>query len=150
MKDQPITRRPITRYVKIPTGYLMVLRQGDAMFAELEAFMAAEDIPSATLAGFGFAGTVTFGFFDFAKKEYDPGTFEDMEMASITGTLAWKQGRPSVHAHGVAAAKDFTAVGGHLLALEVGTGSLEITIAVHDKRLERHVDPRIGANILSL
>jgi predicted DNA-binding protein with PD1-like motif len=67
-----------------------------------------------------------------------------------TGTLAWKNGEPSVHRHGVAGDAGFATVGGHLLGLEVGTGSLEITITLHERRLEREVDPHIGANILSL
>ncbi|WP_157814306.1 PPC domain-containing DNA-binding protein [Rhizobium sullae] len=50
-------------------------------------------------------------------------------MARLNGTIAWKDGNPSVHAHAMAADASFSAVGGHLLQLEVGTGSMEITIA---------------------
>jgi hypothetical protein len=32
----------------------------------------------------------------------------------------------------------------------VGTGSMEITLIVHQKRLERAVDPCIGANVLGI
>lgn len=39
---------------------------------------------------------------------------------------------------------------GHLLALTVGRGSLEVTITVHERQLQRREDPRIGANILRL
>ena len=138
------------RYTKTPTGYLMVLLQGDNMFVQLEALMDSEQIPSASFSAFGFAKTVTFGFFDFVKKQYDPGSFENVEMASITGTLAWKDGKPSVHAHGVACDDGFASVGGHLLALEVGTGSLEITITAHPQKLERKLDPKIGANVLRI
>ena len=45
---------------------------------------------------------------------------------------------------------DFAAVGGHVLAAKVGTGSVEITVIAHDKRLERRVDPEIGADVLQL
>ena len=48
------------------------------------------------------------------------------------------------------AGADFAAVGGHLLGLQVGTGSLEITIVLHPDQLERIVDPVIQANILQL
>nr|WP_255627366.1 PPC domain-containing DNA-binding protein [Phyllobacterium sp. KW56] len=128
----------------------MVLLQGDNMFVQLEALMDSEQIPSASFSAFGFAKTVTFGFFDFVKKQYDPGSFENVEMASITGTLAWKDGKPSVHAHGVACDHRFASVGGHLLALEVGTGSLEITITAHSRKLERKLDANIGANVLRI
>ena len=138
------------KFTKTPTGYLMVLLQGDDLIAQLEALILSERIPSASFSAIGFAKIATFGFFDFVKKQYDPGSFENVEMASITGTLAWKDGQPSVHAHGVACDHSFAAVGGHLLALEVGTGSLEITITTHLRKLERKLDPNIGANVLRI
>ena len=138
------------KYLHTATGYLMVLTEGDDLFAELEALARREELPSASLTAFGFAGSVTFGFYDFAKKDYDPATYADREMTGITGTLAWKDGKPSLHAHGVGGGKDFSVVGGHLLALKVGKGSLEVTLTVHPQRLERKEDPRIGANVLQL
>ena len=84
------------RCIPTPTGFLMVLRQGDDVFARLEALMRDEAIPSAFISGFGFAGRVTFGFFDYEKKDYAPKTFKDVEMTNLTGTLAWKDGEPSI------------------------------------------------------
>jgi predicted DNA-binding protein with PD1-like motif len=42
----------------------------------------------------------------------------------------------------------FKAFGGHLLSATVGTGSLEITVIVHDKRLECRMEEPMGANVL--
>jgi predicted DNA-binding protein with PD1-like motif len=83
-------------------------------------------------------------------KDFVPKSFENVEMASITGSLAWQDGKPSIHVHGVAGRDDFSTVGGHLLALVVGTGSLEITVTRHDRELQRMVEPSIGANVLQL
>ena len=138
------------KWIRTPTGYLMVLTQGDDLFAQLTMLMIAEQIPSASLAGFGFAGEVIFGFYDFEKKEYRPARFHQREMTGITGTLAWQDGKPSIQAHGVGGGLHYTTVGGHLLALSVGRGSLEVTICVHEQRLERRKDPETGANILQL
>jgi predicted DNA-binding protein with PD1-like motif len=138
------------RYIPTPTGFLMVLRQGDDVFARLAALMEQESIPSAVISGFGFARMATFGFFDFQKKEYRPKTMETLELTNITGTLAWKEGKPAIHAHGVAGDESFRTFGGHLLALEVGRGSLEICVTVIPARLERAVDQDIGANVLRL
>jgi len=38
----------------VPNGFLMVFRQGDDAFAGIEAIMQEEQIPSASIAGFGF------------------------------------------------------------------------------------------------
>jgi streptomycin 6-kinase len=64
--------------------------------------------------------------------------------------IAWKDGKPALHVHGVVTDKNFTAYGGHILALEVGTGSVEITIVVHSQRLVREVDESTGAAVLGL
>lgn len=138
------------RWIKTPTGYLMVLRRGDNVIERIEALASEEKIPSASLMGIGFFGKATFGFYDFSKTAFDPKTYTDVEVAGMTGSIAWKEGKPSVHAHATVAGRDFLAVGGHILAAEVGTGSLEITVLVHDSKLERSVDPDIGANVLQL
>ncbi|MGT2493686.1 PPC domain-containing DNA-binding protein [Cupriavidus basilensis] len=119
----------VKRYIKTPTGYLLVLRMGDNVFEQLETFAICERVPSASLSAIGFTN-VTFGFWDADKKAFNPKTFQNVEMAGIVGSLAWKDGKPSVHAHGVAGDKLFDTYGGHILAMEVGTGSLEVTVTV--------------------
>ena len=144
-KSQPATER----YIKVPTGYLMVLRQGDTLIEEIEKLENAENIPSATFTGMGFVN-ITFGFFDFKTKKYNPKEFKDMELASLTGSIAWQNGKPSIHAHGVVTGKDFNAHGGHILSGSVSTGSLEIMVTVNDKKLERIKEEKLGANVLCL
>lgn len=137
------------RYTQTPTGYLMVLRQGDSILQHLEKFAVAENIPSASFTGMGFVN-VTFGFFDAKTKQYNPKEFRDVEMSGMLGSIAWQKGKPSIHTHGVVTGRDFVAYGGHILSGTVGTGSLEIAITVHNKRLERERDEELGANVLSV
>lgn len=138
------------KYVKTPTGYLMVLRNGDNVIANLERLAIEEKIPTASFMGIGFMREATFGFYDFSRKEFNPKTFHNVEVASLTGTIAWKGDKPSIHAHGLVTDGSFSGSGGHLLDLVVGTGSSEITVIVHADRFERFVDPAIGANVLGL
>ena len=137
------------RYTKTPTGYLMVLRMGDNAFKELTKLAIAEKIPSASISGIGF-GNVKFGFWNKDKKDFDAKTLNSVEMASVTGSVAWKNDQPSIHMHGVAGDATFQAYGGHILDFEVTTGSMEITVIVHQRRLERGIDPCIGANVLGI
>jgi predicted DNA-binding protein with PD1-like motif len=137
------------RYIKVPSGYLMVLRQGDHVFSEIEKMATAENIPAATFTGMGFVNA-RFGFFNFKTKEYAPKDFKDMEMASMTGSVAWQDGKASLHIHGVVTGKDFKAYGGHLLSASVSTGSLEIMFTLHDKPLQRIKEEPLGANVLQL
>jgi predicted DNA-binding protein with PD1-like motif len=138
-----------SRYIKVPSGYLMVLREGDNVFEQLENFARKENIPAANFTGMGFVD-VTFGFFDFKTKEYKPKEFKQVELASMHGTIAWKDGQPSIHSHGVAGDKSFNAYAGHILSATVSTGSLEIMLMIHDKRFERKKDESIGADVLEI
>lgn len=136
-------------YIKVPVGYLMVLRQGDDILAKIEELATKENIPSANFSAMGFVD-IKFGFFNFDTKEYDPKEFKAVELASMTGSIAWQKGKVSLHTHGVITEKDFTAHGGHVLSATVSTGSLEILVTVHDKKLERVVEQPLGANVLNL
>ncbi|WP_225979884.1 PCC domain-containing protein [Pseudobacter ginsenosidimutans] len=55
----------------------MVLREGDNVFTQIEELAKNEKIPSANFMGMGFAGNVSFGFYDFDKKKLDPRLHED-------------------------------------------------------------------------
>ena len=140
----------IRRHIAVPNGFLMVFRQGDDVFAMIEAIMRDEQIASASIAGFGFAGEVRFGFFNFERGEYEPQTFRDLEITGLTGTLAWKDGKPAIHAHAAGGDRQFRVVGGHVLGLIVGRGSFEVSATVYPTRLERRLEPDIGANVLQL
>lgn len=137
------------RYTKVPTGYLMVLRQGDNIIQQIECFTEKERIPSANFTGMGFAN-ITFGFFDAKSKKFSPKEYKDVELASMNGSIAWQKGKPSIHLHGVVTGRKFNAFGGHILSGTVGTGSLEIMILVHDKKIERVFEDELGANVLYL
>lgn len=145
---QPVTDTS-KRYIKVPAGYLMVLKQGDSILKKLEEFTIAENIPSANFTGMGFVN-IQFGFFDAKSKKFIPKDFNDVEMASMHGSIAWQHGKVSIHTHGVVGDRNFNAFGGHILSGTVGTGSLEIMIIPHDKKLERKLDTRLGANVLDI
>lgn len=135
-------------YIKTPTGYLMVLRQGQLVIPQIEKIASAEKIPSATFSGLGFV-EATFGYWDAKKRIFRPKKLRG-ELASLNGSIAWKEGKPSIHAHGVVTGRDFKAYGGHILDLVVGTGSVEVSILVNPQRLQRTVDPALGANVLQI
>jgi predicted DNA-binding protein with PD1-like motif len=137
------------RYAKVTHGYVMVLRQGDDVIIELEKFALAEDIPSANFTGMGFVN-ITFGFFDKQTKTYKPKDYKDVELASMHGTIGYKNEKPSIHAHGVAGDNTFQTFGGHILKATVSTGSVEIFITSHDKRFVRKRDESLGADVLQL
>jgi len=68
----------------------------------------------------------------------------------MVGSLAWQHDTPSIHIHGVVTGSDFTAHGGHMLNGVVSTGSVKITVLVHNEKFERIKDEVLGANVLCL
>ncbi|KUJ63479.1 DNA-binding protein [Flavobacteriaceae bacterium CRH] len=138
------------RYAKTTNGYLMVLREGDNVIASIENLAKEEKILSANFTGIGFAQEVTFGFYDFGQKKFNPKTFNKVEMGSLTGSIAWSEEKPSLHIHGIATNNKFEAYGGHILALKVGTGSMEIYITLNQEKLERKIEQPLNANVLQL
>lgn len=142
-------KKPMKSYTKVSTGYVMVLQQGENLFESLERLAADEQIPSANFTGLGFVN-ITLGYFNFDTKEYQPGDFKDVEMASLNGSIAWKEGKPSIHAHGVVGSETFETHAGHILKATVSKGSVEIMITVHDKRFERRRDEDLGADVLNV
>jgi uncharacterized protein len=91
-----------------------------------------------------------FGYFNFERGDYDARTFENLEITALIGTLAWKEGKPAIHAHATGGDQQFRMAGGHVLGLVVGRGSFELSVVVHPQRLERSLEPDIGANVLQL
>lgn len=142
--------KDINRYIKTETGYLMVLRESDNVIEAIENLAKQQNIPSANFSGIGFAGEVTFGFYDSKQKKFNPKTFKKVEMGSITGSIAWNNDIPSIHIHGVATDEHFNAFGGHILSLKVGTGSMEIYITVAKQELQRKVEQPLNANVLQI
>ena len=125
----------------------MILRQGDDVLARLGTLMVDEDIPSTMLSGFGFAGQITFCFFDFEAREYKPKSYE---VTNLTGSLAWKDGKPLPHLHATVGSASFEGVGRHLLALEVGRGLMKLHVTILRDRFEPSTDASIGASMLQL
>jgi predicted DNA-binding protein with PD1-like motif len=138
------------RYTKTSYGYLMVLREGDNVLALIENLAKEQQIPSANFTGIGFAQEVTFGFYDFSQKKFNPKTFNKVEMGNLTGSIAWNEDKPSLHIHGIATDDKFDAYGGHILGLKVGTGSMEIYITVNQQKLQRKIEQPLNANVLQL
>jgi predicted DNA-binding protein with PD1-like motif len=147
--SEPAEPAQAKKHIQSKDGFLMVLRQGDDVLEQLKQLARTENVQSATFTGFGFVHA-TFGYFDPSKKDYLPRELRDVELASLQGSLAWQDGQPSLHAHGVVTDREFRAYGGHLLALWVGSGSVELVITTRPDKLSRLKDPALGANVLSL
>ncbi|MGE4431683.1 MAG: PPC domain-containing DNA-binding protein [Sphingobium sp.] len=118
-------------------GYLLVLRKGQPVVASLNAFLAKENIPGASISGIGAVENAEVAYYDIAAKQYRVTTFApSMEVLSLKGNLGSLDGEPVVHAHIALGGADYTVHGGHLREATVSL-ILEIFITPTTKPIER-------------
>src|SRR5215217_4561310 len=137
---KPITAAELD-YRKDGNGsYLMVLKRGPALIASLNAFMAKEKLPGASISGLGAVENVEIAYYDIAKQKYKYQKFiPSMEVLSLNGNLGTFEGQPIVHAHVALADSDYVVRGGHVKEAYVSL-ILEITIVPTTKPITRETN----------
>lgn len=135
---------------KIQNGYLVRLVKGEEVVKGLSAFVEEQNILGGFVFGLGAFKDLTLGFYDSAKKEYIKKLIkDDLEFSSLTGSIAYVEGKPFVHAHVSAAGSDMNAFCGHLFSATIsGTG--EFMIIPSESKIERKPDPETGLKLLDL
>jgi predicted DNA-binding protein with PD1-like motif len=109
------------RYTRLGDSWILRLATGEEIVAAVAAFAADRKIDVGTVMGIGVAYGAVLGHFDRATWEYHRGTFPDeMEILSLSGNLAIKEGRPFPHLHATLGRRDFTTIGGHLFEAKAG------------------------------
>jgi uncharacterized protein len=88
---------------------------------------------------------VRLGWFSWESKRYEPSVTldEQVELLSLIGDVAQKDGEPVVHAHAVVGKKDGTAHGGHLLKAYIRP-TCEVVLTESPVHLQKFVDPASG------
>ncbi len=93
----------------------------------------------------------TIGYFDLNKKEYKFETFdENVELLSCLGNIAYKNGKPIIHAHVSVGRPDFSIIGGHLSQPSIISITGEIYILEIDQKLNRSLDPQFNLFLLNI
>jgi predicted DNA-binding protein with PD1-like motif len=138
------------RYIKTDETYLVRLETGEEIFAAISDFAAQREISLGSVAGIGAAYDVVLGYYDRAAKEYSrrrvPG---EVEITSLVGNIALKDGRPFPHLHATLAGPDFQALAGHFFEGRVG-GTLELIVRPLPGSVGRVLDDDVGLFLLNV
>jgi predicted DNA-binding protein with PD1-like motif len=131
--------------------FALVFDTGEEVVAALLRFAREEKLTGAHLTAIGAFQRVTLGFFDPAKKEYQPIFIEEqVELLSLVANIACNdEGEPKLHAHVVVGKADGTAHGGHLLEALVRP-TMEILVVESSEHLRRRMRDDVGAALLDL
>jgi predicted DNA-binding protein with PD1-like motif len=113
-------------------------------------FATEQGLGGSHFTAIGAFRDVTLAYFDWEKKEYQKiPIHEQVEVLTLAGDIALKDGEPKVHAHVVIGKSDGTAHGGHLIEAHVRP-TLELVLTEAPKHLQRRHDPETGLALIQL
>ena len=100
-----------------PKTFILVFETNDELARGLKDFASEQKLASASFKAIGALSSVKLGWLNWETKQYEPSVslHEQVELLSLIGDIALKDGEPQVHAHAVVGKRDGTAHGGHLL-----------------------------------
>ena len=130
--------------------FVLRFEEGEEVASTLLDFAERHGVHAAELTGIGALSDVVLGFFDLDRREYHHNPVkQQVEVLSLVGNLAEKDGKPKLHAHIVVGKRDGAALGGHLIEGHVRP-TLEIVVTDAPAHLKRRTDPKTGLALLDL
>ena len=130
--------------------FAVVLDKSDETVAQLLAFARQHQVNGAALTAIGACREAALAYFDPERKRYhDIPVAEQVEVLSLVGDIATKDGEPALHAHAVLGRRDGSTVGGHLKRAVVWP-TLEVIITETPKHLRKRVDEDTGLALIAL
>ncbi len=128
--------------------YILRLERGEELVETLLSFCTAHQIRNAVLQGIGAGNHVEIGWYDFEQKIFIRKIYdEDLELLSLIGNIAPREGVPQFHAHVSLGRKDYSVIGGHLFSLHIW-GAGEIVLRNIHQPFERRFDSATGLSLL--
>src|SRR5262245_11731743 len=94
--------------------FLIVLEPGDELHASVLQAAGELGIEGGLVSAIGAVDELELGYFSLPERVYNRRVIRDrLEVVSLNGNLAMKDGKPFLHAHGLFTGRDFSAIGGH-------------------------------------
>ena len=96
-----------------PRTYALIFETGDELAAGLKRFAREQKLGGSSFKAIGAFSRVKLGWFHWETKRYETSVDldEQVELLSLIGDIAVKDGEPQVHAHVVIGRRDGTAHG---------------------------------------
>jgi len=128
--------------------FALIFDKGDEVIRETTAFARRERLTAAHLTAIGAFRDAVLGYFDPARKDYRRiPVREQVEVLTLAGDIAVKDGEAQVHAHVVLGLSDGSTRGGHLLEAHVWP-TLELVLVESPAELRRRSDPETGLALI--
>ena len=136
------------RFTRSNSVYIIKIEKGEEVVDTLSAFCQEEGISNAYFSGIGAAKDVSCGYYALEEKKYYFTEYPELvEVVSLTGNIALKEGKPFIHMHGVFTGRDNRAFGGHIERMTAGI-VLEVILHTLQTAIEREYDEETGLALL--
>lgn len=139
------------REVRHQTGRVLVVvcDKGEEAVTAVGAALRDQGLVAGRVSAVGGFAEAEVGWFDRDMNDYRriPVT-EQVEVLSLLGDVAERDGQPALHVHAVLGRADGSTVGGHLLRGRVWP-TLEVIISEVAPELAKRVDPETGLALIS-
>jgi predicted DNA-binding protein with PD1-like motif len=134
---------------KTPKTFILVFETGDELAKGLSDFATEQKLSAASFKAVGALSSVRLGWYNLDSKKYDVSVTldEQVELLSLIGDVALKDGKPLVHSHMVVGRQDGTAHGGHLLEAHIRP-TCEVVLTEGPISLHKFIDPESGLALI--
>ena len=138
------------QFQKVGKDYLINIDKDEKVVETLTRFCNENGIKNAKLSGIGAVKKTEIGAYDLLKKEYIKREYSEiLELLSLEGNVALKDGEPFIHAHVVLSDHKMQTLGGHLFETTVGVAG-EFFLTQFDGNAYRELKPDIGLACMCL
>jgi hypothetical protein len=134
-----------------PKTYVLIFETGDELASGLKQFATDHKLAGSSFKAIGAFSAVKLMWFDWQSKEYKVcvDLNEQVELLSLIGDIAIKNGKPQVHAHVVIGKSDGTALGGHLKEAIVRP-TCELVLTESPEHLRKEMDEESGLALIKV
>lgn len=126
------------------------LESGDRVMESLLRLLRSESIGFAALTGLGAVRWVRLSYLNADTKSYETHEFEEqLEVVSLVGNAALREGEPFMHLHIALGRRDLSTFGGHFNEA-IAYPTLEVWLQPEDRPVHRIHDEESGLALLDL
>lgn len=128
--------------------HVIVFEPGERVIEGLVAYAGQKRIKGAHFTAIGGFRELELKYFNMRSKQYEQRQVkQQVEVVSLVGNLALKDGKPYIHAHVVVGTEEYHALDGHL-GEGVVEPTLELFLTQLDGAMVRLRDERTGLEAL--
>ena len=134
-------------YRRFNDKYVVRLQKGEELIESILKLAREENISLGRVSGLAAVDQVEISLYGVETKEYFIKELTgDMEIVSLEGNIAEKDGETYLHLHGSVAHDDNRVYGGHMHLARVSV-TAELIVDVIDGKVDRQFDEETGANL---